>query len=80
MIWNRGCHVRGSEQLGCRDFSLGQNITVIECLCDEELCNEKIELTTSTKKPTTTEGKKFYAKIEFISLFYILMKLIWIKY
>ena len=57
MTWNRGCHAaRNGEPMGCREFSLGHNITVIECLCDSELCNEKLDLTTSTNKPTTTEG------------------------
>ena len=61
MTWNRGCHAaRNGEPMGCREFTLGHNITVIECLCDSELCNEKIDLTTSTSKPTTTEGIKLF--------------------
>ena len=59
MTWNRGCHpARNGEPMGCRELTLGHNLTVIECLCDSELCNEKIDLTTSTSKPTTTEGIK----------------------
>ena len=63
LTWNRGCHVKGSESLGCKEFKLGEDITVIECLCDKDDCNEKIDMTTSTNKPTTTEplaGLKCY--------------------
>ena len=58
MTWNRGCRVRGSQPLGCKEFQWQNgNITVVECICDEELCNEKVDFSTSTSKPTTTEGK-----------------------
>ena len=57
MTWRRNCVVRGSNPLGCKEYQWeGGNITIIECLCDTELCNEKIDLPTSTSTSTTTEG------------------------
>ena len=58
MTWSRNCHVRlPSTPLGCKEFQWEDgNITVVECLCDTELCNQKIDFTTTTTQPTTTEG------------------------
>ena len=64
MTWSRNCHVRlPSTPLGCKEFQWEDgNITVVECLCDTELCNQKIDFTTSTTQPTTTEGNLLHCQ------------------
>ena len=73
MTWSRGCQVRKEQPLGCKEFQWENgNITVVECICDKELCNEKTDFTTSTKKPTTTEGKHSRIFLSFQTLYGIL--------
>ena len=57
MTWRRGCQVRGSKHNGCEEYKWeGGNITVIECVCSDALCNKDIP-----DVPTTTPGKyQFY--------------------
>ena len=57
MTWSRNCKVKGANSLGCKEYQWENgNITVVECLCDTKLCNEKVALSTSTTLPTTTDG------------------------
>ena len=58
--WWRGCKVLINQTLGCSEhkwYHGGVEMLVDECICDKNLCNQKIELeTTSTIKTTTAQG------------------------
>ena len=71
MTWRRGCEVRGSKHDGCQEYKWdGGNVTVIECVCSDKLCNKD-----EPNIPSTTpgmflkiHGTSFYGKsIDFIS-------------
>ena len=52
MTWRRGCEVRGPKHDGCQEYKWdGGNITVVECVCSNELCNKNVP-----DIPTTTPG------------------------
>ena len=58
MTWRRGCEVRGPKHDGCVEYKWdGGNITVVECICADTLCNEK-----PPEIPTTTPGKSYIIK------------------
>ena len=52
MTWRRGCEIRGSKHDGCEEYKWdGGNITVVECICADALCNKDVP-----DIPTTTPG------------------------
>ena len=52
MTWRRGCEVRGPKHDGCEEYKWdGGNITVLECVCSDALCNKNVP-----DIPTTTPG------------------------
>ena len=57
-LWERKCVDNTSNFIGCRDEEMGPDIKIHVCLCNTDLCNEKIddipETTTPTISTTTT--------------------------
>ena len=52
MTWRRGCEIRGSKHDGCEEYKWdGGNVTVVECICTDVLCNKNVP-----DIPTTTPG------------------------
>ena len=60
--WQRGCKIGVNQTIGCSQHSWiheGKELTVDECICKTNLCNEEMQPipeTTSTTKTTTPNG------------------------
>ena len=68
MHWQRGCKPLGDETLGCSEHEFshdGQEITVDECICNSNLCNNEMGPmeTSTTPKITTSKGTQFCVQL-----------------
>ena len=62
MTWRRGCEIRGSKHDGCEEYKWdGGNITVVECICNDALCNKDVP-----DVPTTTPGNSLLVENLFV--------------
>ena len=61
--WGRGCILLPPDTtVGCRHETYHEEPAEV-CYCDTNLCNSKMEETSSKSPETTTKGKKESAKI-----------------
>ena len=56
VYWGRDCVDASKIEIGCSEQGY-QNVTIEVCVCKEEGCNNKMDISTTTNKaPTTTHN------------------------